>query len=459
MVRSRRGVSAAPARRRGFAAAVAVGLAAVVTIPVSAGAETAPADGGRHVAIVIGNGRFGDDLSSPQPAADAAAVAERLQARGFALIALGPRNKCAEGGPAVDVNREAMRAIIACLAAAARGARQAVVYFSGYSVAVGGANYLLPAATARHARATAAGSAGLVDLQSVLEALEQAQPGAAIVIVDAARRAVRDFPGAEPGLAAVAATTHPRLLAYASPLGEWADDNEDAKVPQTGPDTAGDRPQQGSPKEQALSPYTRRLVRLLDDDLDERSLNGRGLDVAALFRQASFAGGPNSGRLATVTAENFSDAGMLGVLPRIGSSDCEFLTWRASNVGRCIEVAAAYDHCGRDAAMRERLKNRCAADWAALVREELMASLAGAMKTKTCSSLREVVTKFGAEPAAQALDEFREAGSLAQYTCAARQEPDQAPRKPVTVVRNPKPRHTKATPVPQSPLVAPDGPR
>src|SRR6185369_3645819 len=109
---------------------------------------------------------------------------------------------------------------------------------------------------------------------------------------------------------------------------------------------------------------------------------------------------------------------MLGRMPQIGKSACEIIGWRAENIGHCVEVAAAYETCGKDAAMRQRLQTRCPADWGQLVRYSLRSAMAGTMKTKKCSEFKKVVAQFESEPATATLSEFSEIQSLTQYTCA-----------------------------------------
>jgi hypothetical protein len=116
--------------------------------------------------------------------------------------------------------------------------------------------------------------------------------------------------------------------------------------------------------------------------------------------------------------ENVTGTDMLGRMPRIGQSACEMIAWRATNLGNCIEMAAAYEHCGKQDIMRDRLQKHCRGDWKMLVRYSLRTAMVRAMKVKTCASLNELVAHFAAEPFAKELEEYNEVRSLAQYACA-----------------------------------------
>src|SRR5262249_15198662 len=101
-------------------------------------------EAGALVALIIGNGRLEGSLALPQPAAGAAAVAERLRVRGFRIISLDGGSNCGEGRHQTDLDRQAMQAVLTCFTGAARGAAQAIFYFSGHSIMLDGRNYLLP---------------------------------------------------------------------------------------------------------------------------------------------------------------------------------------------------------------------------------------------------------------------------------------------------------------------------
>jgi hypothetical protein len=371
----------------------------------------------RYVALVIGNGRFDGALALTQPAADAAAMARRLRSRGFQLITASG-GQCAEGEPRTDLDHSTLNAAIACFVTAAEKASQAVFYFSGHSMVLDGRNYLFPVGVA----ATAGPPASeLVDLGSVLDGLEKAKVELSVVMLDASRGAIKDLAPSHPGLDRVAATSRARIVAYSAPVGQWAEEGTSSERRPWRAGTAateGDKPGGNPPDaDAALSAYTRRLTRTLDVDLDLRSLGETGFAVVSILQQSSDPGGRGRERAGELTIENVAAPDMLGRLPPIGRSTCEFLKWRAEQLGNCIEIAAAYESCGKDSVLRGRLEKACPADFSTLVRETLLTSLAGAMKAKTCAALTGVVDKFAAESAVAQLREFKELRSLAQYTC------------------------------------------
>lgn len=382
----------------------------------------------RYVALIMGNGKYQGALALTQPAADAAAVARTLRAGGFQIISLAGGNGCAEGRPVTDLDREAIKAAVACFAKSMAGAKQAILYFSGHSVNLDGRNYLLPIGAAT---AGVPSPNELVDLRLVLDTLDQAGAELSVVILDAARIAAKDIAGMTPGLGRVAPTTSSlRIVAYSAPVGAWAD-NE----PPTGqgderdraanpPPTSRSKPDAKNVADTLLSSYTRRLVRLIDDDLEARSLDQPALNIDTLLLKASTTGNSTPREIMN---ENAAGKEVLGRLPRIGKSACEVMNWRAENFGHCIEMAAAYENCGKDAAMRGRLQDQCPADWKTLVRYSLRASMVGAMKTKNCAALKDLMVRFETEPAARELDEFKEIRSLAQYTCATENRDKQQP--------------------------------
>lgn len=385
-------------------------------IALSQPAMPQPISSDRNVALVIGNGRFDAPFALTQPAADADAIAARLRARGFKLVTASGSG-CGEDQPLIDLDRSTMRAAIACFAKAAEGARQAVFYFSGHTIILDDRNYLVPAGTAL---ASNPSSDGLVEVGLVLDALDQAKAGLSVMVLDAARAAIKDISADKPGLNRVAATARPRVVAYSAPVTAWtaegaAAEGRSRRTRPAEPATDKANNDAADAANARLSAYTRRLVRALDDDLDLRSLDQPGHGATAIFVTASQVSGRPS---AEVTIENVTTNDMLGQLPKIGKSTCDLMTWRAENLGNCIEIAAAYENCGKAAAMRQRLQNMCAADFSTLVRYTLQASLAGVMKTKSCAGFKEFIAKFESEPSTAELKEFKEIRSLAQYTCA-----------------------------------------
>src|SRR6185295_17316287 len=115
-----------------------------------------------------------------------------------------------------------------------------------------------------------------------------------------------------PGLGRVAVTSTSRIVAYSAPIGAWADDGANVRRRSGGSDKresateAGksNRPEPSAGADESLSAYTRRLVQLLDDDMDRRSLEQPGLSVSALFLKASDPGSSQPGSAGEIMIEN-----------------------------------------------------------------------------------------------------------------------------------------------------------
>jgi hypothetical protein len=387
---------------------VAASLAACLLMPWQPARSATDTLIGRYIALVIGVGNYQGALALQQPAADAAAIAGTLRARGFQIVSPEGNSGCAEKGPVIDPNREVLKAAVACFKRAAERATQAVVYFSGHSVSRNGNNYLLPAGISA---TDASRSDSLIDLKSILETLDEARPELSVVILDAARSTAGDVADTTPGLARIPPTTAvARVVAFSAKAGTWTDSGDAAPPGKEPMDADG----------ASLSPYTRRLVQMIQNDLDNRSLNLSGATFDRILTQASSNGASPPGEIMN---DNLVGAEIIGRLPTIGNSACDVLKWRAGAFGRCIEMATAYDRCGKDPAVRTRLQKQCSSDWKMLVTYSLRALTVAAMKSKSCAALKDLVTKYEAEPGGRDLDEFKEIQSLAQYTCATEKQP------------------------------------
>ncbi len=200
-------------------------------------------------------------------------------------------------------------------------------------------------------------------------------------------------------------TSAPRIIATAAPAGRWFESGDEAR-----PANATDSPTLN------LSPFTRRLVEALDEDFDLRFWRRPGLGIDAILMRA--AAGDSQAASGEVLIDNVASAEMLGRLPELGAGLCDALKWRSDKLGRCIEMAATYEHCGKSEEMQRRLRTQCVSDWQALVREGLRATMVAAMREKSCTSLRKLVSAFRNEPFASDLPERKEIEALEQYTCA-----------------------------------------
>jgi hypothetical protein len=87
----------------------------------------------KRVALVVGNSSYRNVPSLPNPARDAAAVADLFKASGFSSVNLKR-----------DLGVAALRRAVGDFAETARDADVAVVYFAGHGIEVDGMNYIIP---------------------------------------------------------------------------------------------------------------------------------------------------------------------------------------------------------------------------------------------------------------------------------------------------------------------------
>jgi hypothetical protein len=103
--------------------------------PISTSLPPAPIvrDGGRRVALVIGNSGYREVAELPNPRHDAAVVAAALRRTGFQSAKVEN-----------DLSRERLIEALRAFAREAEMADWAVVYFAGHGIEMNGANYLIP---------------------------------------------------------------------------------------------------------------------------------------------------------------------------------------------------------------------------------------------------------------------------------------------------------------------------
>jgi hypothetical protein len=131
------------------------------------------ADGGRRIALVIGNSAYRNVPALTNPQRDAALVADAFRRTGFETVNLQ-----------IDVARDALVGALRDFAQQAETADWAVVYYAGHGMEVGGINYLIPV----DAKIAADRDIGFeaVPLNQVLNAAERARK-LRLVILDACR--------------------------------------------------------------------------------------------------------------------------------------------------------------------------------------------------------------------------------------------------------------------------------
>jgi tetratricopeptide (TPR) repeat protein len=129
-------------------------------------------DGGRRVALVIGNGNYINVTPLPNPASDARAIAKNLRELGFDV---------SEG---IDLDTAAMKKVADEFLLKAAGAQTALMYYAGHGVQIDGRNYLVPVDVNLQAGVNPASV--MTDMDTLLAGLDD-QVRTNILIFDACR--------------------------------------------------------------------------------------------------------------------------------------------------------------------------------------------------------------------------------------------------------------------------------
>ncbi len=191
----------------------------------------------KRVALVIGNGAYAHASMLANPGNDARGIAAALTRIGFSGIAPAGQDYAANfktpGVSALaDLEYNALRRALAAFGRAADQADQAILYYAGHGIEVGGQNYLIPVdARLAHAKDVDFETASLMQ---VLGAVDGAS-GLRLVILDACRDnpfRTRLFPGREVsrGLRAIEPAGSV-LVAYAAKHGTVALDGKGMNSP------------------------------------------------------------------------------------------------------------------------------------------------------------------------------------------------------------------------------------
>lgn len=185
----------------------------------------APAAAENRVALVIGNAAYQHQARLPNPARDAAAVAERLRQLGFSVVRLEQ-----------DLGRDDLRRQLIAFSDAAIDADWAVIYYAGHGIEMGGVNYLIPIDAQLKRDKLVRIEA--VPLEELLEAVSNARK-LRLVILDACRenpflagmsRSGEVTRAIGRGLARVE-PSQGTLVAYAAAAGQLASDGEGENSP------------------------------------------------------------------------------------------------------------------------------------------------------------------------------------------------------------------------------------
>jgi len=98
-----------------------------------------------RVALVIGNSAYASASILKNPANDARDIASAFARIGFSGISTDDSpSEYRAVVPMLDLDHRQLREAIAAFARAADGAEQAVMYYAGHGIEVGGQNYLVP---------------------------------------------------------------------------------------------------------------------------------------------------------------------------------------------------------------------------------------------------------------------------------------------------------------------------
>ena len=202
----------------------------------------------KRVAFVVGNGAYTQASALRNPAADARAMARKLEETGFEVV-LG-----------TDLTIADFRKAIRTFSREARQAKVALLFYAGHGIQADGENYLLPVDAEIEIAADLRWNT--ISMQNIMREMEA--PGrTTIVMLDACRnnplvRRLRSLTAqgrsmsVDRGLARMVAR-HGSFIAFATAPGEVAEDGE------------GDN-----------SPFTTSLLQRIDE---------RGLDIARLMRR------------------------------------------------------------------------------------------------------------------------------------------------------------------------------
>lgn len=186
-----------------------------------------PALAEKRVALIIGNSSYDKVARLPNPANDAALVADALKAAGFDEVILRRDLKIAD-----------MRRALRDFVGKSRDADIAVVYYAGHGIEVDGSNYLIPVDAVLDSDTDIYDEA--MSLERVLVAVEPAKK-LRLVILDACRdspfnRSMKRTLASRAvgrGLAKVEPTSPNTLIAFASKAGSTASDGDGKNSPFT----------------------------------------------------------------------------------------------------------------------------------------------------------------------------------------------------------------------------------
>lgn len=191
---------------------------------------------GERIALVIGNSQYANLKPLQNPANDARAVAERLQALGFQLVNARGQDSA---DPVLNLAENAFVKTISHFAKRARGAEIAFLYYAGHGMQEAGESYLLPTDAPKDDVELITRNA--IKLENALARLD-GKAQLTVAVFDACReipnleKATRSIglnPSAYRGLARLKNPGKSRIVAYAGAAGELVADGDGQHSPYT----------------------------------------------------------------------------------------------------------------------------------------------------------------------------------------------------------------------------------
>ena len=197
-------------------------ISAVIFLILDQTAQAAP----DRIALVIGNGKYVNTNTLPNPPNDARAVGKALTAVGFDVL------------QGIDLDRVAMENLLRKFLNKAVGAKVSLLFYAGHGLQVDGRNYLIPV----DAKIESASDLnfGTVDLENILRSLDDPSR-ANIIILDACRDnpMARSFAShsrsatVEAGLAPYTSLGTGTLIVFSTAPGKVAGDGQGTNSPFT----------------------------------------------------------------------------------------------------------------------------------------------------------------------------------------------------------------------------------
>lgn len=205
------------------------GLRALILAGIAVLVLGTQAQADKRVALVIGNSAYQSVPQLPNPARDAASIAQMLRGAGFNVVDVQ------QNAGNLDFKRAIRR-----FDELARDSDVAVVFYAGHGIEIGGVNYMIPVDARLASDLDAQDEA--ITLDRIVEAVDSARQ-LRLVILDACRdnpfvssmkrQRTASLRGVTGGLGKVEPTSSGTLIAYAAKAGSTADDGTGEHSPFT----------------------------------------------------------------------------------------------------------------------------------------------------------------------------------------------------------------------------------